>query len=87
MHGPRLHEHDEIHCPHCRGWHRVTLKYPEGTEYARAMMFYTCRDGVYYAGQVNGPSRWPTRAGVNSCEKNLDGPEETKVNVAVAKRS
>jgi len=52
---------DEIHCPHCRRWHPVFIKHCEGAEYTRLMLYWTCRLGDYYAGQIGTPSRHPTR--------------------------
>ncbi len=33
----------------------------EGTDYTRAMLMWTCRGGMYYAGQVAGLARCPTQ--------------------------
>ncbi len=51
----------ELHCPHCRKWHRVVRKYTVGTDYTQNMLMWECRGGSYYAGQVGSTSRFPTR--------------------------
>ncbi len=33
----------------------------DGTEYTRAMLYWQCRSAIYYAGQIGGTSRFPTR--------------------------
>lgn len=50
---------DELHCPHCRRWHTVISRHSDG--YTKQMMYFTCRQAYYYAGQVGAPSRHPTR--------------------------
>ncbi len=59
----------ELRCPHCGRWHAIT-KYPgtEGTAYTLEMMFFECMKGRYYAGQIGGAARFPTRLGT------VDGP-------------
>jgi len=57
----RLQLDSHIHCPHCRHWHPVSLRHLEGTEYTRAMLHWQCRSRDFYAGQVGGQSRYPTR--------------------------
>jgi hypothetical protein len=49
---PPLHPGDELHCPHCRRWHGVAAMNSTGTEYTRLMLFWECRGGRYYAGQI-----------------------------------
>ena len=51
---------DEIHCPNCRAWHPVHAIHDVGTEYVRAMLYWTCGDEQYYAGQIGTTSRYPT---------------------------
>jgi hypothetical protein len=36
-----------------------------GTEYTRLMLFWHCRGGQYYAGQIGTTSRHETRAAAN----------------------
>lgn len=64
MNSPRLQAADELLCPHCRRWHPVVQKYPEGTPYTTQMLMWECRDRSYYAGQVGTISRFPTRRAV-----------------------
>jgi hypothetical protein len=45
----------------CRRWHPVMKKYAKGTDYTLQMLMWECRGGSYYAGQVGGVSRFPTR--------------------------
>ncbi len=52
---------DELRCPHCRRWHPVTLRHTDGTDYTRAMLYWTCRGRSYYAGQLGTVSRHQTR--------------------------
>jgi hypothetical protein len=54
---------DELQCPHCRRWHTLTLTRSTvtSTPYADDMLFFECRHGRYYAGQVGGSSRFETR--------------------------
>ena len=47
--------------PHCRRWHPVTAKHAEGTEYTVRMLYWDCQGASYYAGQIGGMSRYPTR--------------------------
>jgi hypothetical protein len=58
-----LHGGDELHCPHCRRWHPVTVTNSEGTEFTRQMLFWQCRGGYYYAGNIGTASRHETRRG------------------------
>ena len=51
----------ELRCPHCRRWHPVVKKYENGTDYTTQMLMWECRGGFYYAGQIGGESRFPTR--------------------------
>jgi hypothetical protein len=60
---PPLRPGDEVHCPHCRRWHQVAASNVEGTEYTRLMLFWQCRGGRYYAGQIGTSSRHETRRG------------------------
>ena len=62
-------------CPHCRGWHPVTLGHTEGTPYTLAMMYFVCRGGWYYAGQLGLVSRHLTRESVTD---SLQGAERRK---------
>jgi len=59
---PPLHPSDELHCPHCRRWHPLIKPYDEGTAVTQGMLFFVCRGGRYYGGQVEGASRFQTRA-------------------------
>jgi hypothetical protein len=59
---PRLRAGARVRCPHCRRWHQVFSAHTEGTPYTRAMMYFECRGGRYYAGQEGQTSRHPTRA-------------------------
>jgi hypothetical protein len=47
-------------CPHCRRWHRVVKGHTEGTDYTLAMLYFPCRGGQYYAGQLGQTSRHPS---------------------------
>jgi hypothetical protein len=58
---PPLHPGDELHCPHCRQWYPVGATNKEGTEYTRLMLFWECRGGQYYAGNIGTTSRHETR--------------------------
>jgi len=53
---------DELHCPHCRRWHVVTLKHSTGTDETQRMLYFTCRALDYFAGTRGFASRHPTRA-------------------------
>ena len=55
----------QLRCPHCARWHVIT-GYPgsEGTAYTLDMLFFDCREGRYYAGQVGGTSRFPVRQAI-----------------------
>jgi hypothetical protein len=50
-----------LRCPHCRAWHSVKAKHSEGTEYTLRMLYWDCRDASYYAGQIGGTARFPTK--------------------------
>ena len=54
---------DELHCPHCHRWHTLTLNIGNirSTDYSDAMLFFKCSKGSYYAGEIGGSSRFPTR--------------------------
>ena len=55
---------DLLHCPHCRQWHPLTGGDADSTlEHERAMLCFACRKGTYFAGNVGGQSRYPTRPG------------------------
>ena len=56
-----LEEGDELLCPHCRKWHRVTAQHTTGTNYTLAMLYWRCTKGMYYAAQRGSTSRHPTR--------------------------
>lgn len=56
-----LHSGDELHCPHCRSWHPVAATNLEGTEFTRRMLFWNCRGGQFYAGNIGTTSRHETR--------------------------
>jgi hypothetical protein len=58
---PRLTPGAQIRCPHCRRWHPVIERHAEGTPYARRMLYWECRGGFYYAGQIDTLARFPTR--------------------------
>jgi len=51
----------QIRCPHCQHWHPLIKPYADGTDYTRAMLFFECRGGRYYAAQEGGPSRHETK--------------------------
>ena len=53
---------DELPCPHCRRWHSVKLLHKQGTDYTVRMLYFECRSGQYYAGQLGTASRHQTRA-------------------------
>ena len=63
---PVLHPGDELHCPHCQRWHPVGAMNKAGTEYTRLMLFWECRGGRYYAGQIGTASRHETRVRTHS---------------------
>ena len=52
---------DEIYCPHCRRWHPLIQRHTTGTAYTIAMLYFECRRGLFYAGQLGTPARHPTR--------------------------
>lgn len=58
-------------CPHCRRWHPVILGHTEGTPYTQAMLYFVCREGRYYAGQLRQMSRHPMRMRVSANERNV----------------
>jgi len=68
---------DELHCPHCHRWHTLTLNIGNirSTDYSDAMPFFKCSKGSYYAGEIGGGSRFPTRRnmqrGDNAADANL----------------
>lgn len=51
-----------VRCPHCRHWHPVFIGHDSGTPYTQAMLYFVCRNGRYYAGQIGHTSRHPTRS-------------------------
>ena len=57
-----LQQHSLVLCPHCRRWHPVSLGHTTGTPYTVAMLYFMCRGGRYYAGQLGQTSRDPTRS-------------------------
>lgn len=56
-HANRLHAGADIHCPHCRRWHPVFHAHTEGTDCTLAMLYFTCRQQRFYAGQAGYPRR------------------------------
>ena len=60
---PPLAPGDLLHCPHCHGWHPLALNISDvrSTDYSDAMLFFKCKDGSYYAGQVGGTSGFETK--------------------------
>ena len=62
----------EVRCPQCWCWHAVVAMYREGTDYTRQMLFFECRRGQYYAGQVDGqPLRDPMRVFVAASQEGM----------------
>jgi hypothetical protein len=51
-----------VMCPHCRRWHPVILGHTEGTPYTQAILYFLCRGGRYYAGQLGQTSRHPAKS-------------------------
>lgn len=49
-------------CPHCRRSHPVMKGHSEGTPYTQAMLYFMCRGGRYYAGQLGQTSRHRTHS-------------------------
>ena len=47
--------------PHCRCWHPIVKGHTEGTPYTQAMLYFVCRGGGFYAGQLGHVSRHATR--------------------------
>jgi len=39
---------DEIHCPHCRRWHRVYRPHNEGTDATLNMLYFDCRAPCHF---------------------------------------
>ena len=71
---PPLAPGDELHCPHRHRWHRLVLRNNvTSTDYSNAMLFWQCvkGSGFYYAGQIGGTSRFPTRRQPPSLLKSL----------------
>ena len=56
-----LHATDEVHCPHCQGWHAAQQENVSGTPAADNYRYVTCEGKLYYVGCIGTPSRWPTR--------------------------
>ena len=52
---------DILRCPHCHHWHPLVKRHDEGTPYTQDMLYWECRLGFYYAGQVGGSARFPVR--------------------------
>lgn len=44
---PRVAEGDEIHCPHCNGYHVLETSKDERGEPSTLLMFYQCGDKMY----------------------------------------
>ena len=67
---------DELQCPHCRRWHPLVQQHRTGTAYTVAMLYFVCRGGYYYSGQVGLTSRFPTRPklGNTSARANASAP-------------
>jgi hypothetical protein len=51
----------EVRCPHCGRWHPIVAKHATGTDYTVRMLYWECRGGYYYAGQIGHTARFPTR--------------------------
>jgi hypothetical protein len=63
-----LHPGDLLRCPHCRHGHLLTRDPLAPHEHVRAMLFFECRKGRYFAGRSAGardmpPSARPRTAG------------------------
>lgn len=52
---------DELHCPHCGGWHPVFAPNATGTPNTTDMLSWECRGSRYYAGATGGAARYQTR--------------------------
>lgn len=59
--GMTLSPGSEILCPHCKKWHPVFQTNSTGTSYTVEMLFFTCKRGNYYAGQLGQTTRFPVR--------------------------
>jgi hypothetical protein len=57
----RLQAGDELRCPHCGSWHRLTEKATEGTSTGAGMLYFHCRGLTYFGGFVEAASRHETR--------------------------
>jgi hypothetical protein len=59
----RLDVDDLYQCAKCGGWHRLYIKYPEGSadDEARRLFFDSDRGGTFYAGRMREPPMDPTR--------------------------
>jgi hypothetical protein len=56
-----LHPGDLLRCPHCRYWHPLTRDPTAHHEHVRAMLFFECGKGRYFAGTIGGGSRYATK--------------------------
>ena len=55
---------DLLHCPHCHQWHALTGGDAQsGLGHVRAMLYFECGTGTYFAGSVGGQARYPTKRG------------------------
>ena len=52
---------DDLHCPHCHGWHSVFAPNTTGTPNTTDMLSWDCRGARYYAGSIGGTARYETR--------------------------
>jgi hypothetical protein len=53
---------EEQHCPRCGEWHVLEQKRADSrVPYELSMLFVTCRGQLYFAGNIDRPSPYPTR--------------------------
>ena len=79
-------DHNELHlqpgslvlCPHCGRWHPVSLGHTTGTPYTQAMLYFMCRGGRYYAGQLGQTSRHRTRSPAPFATTSIVGPSPSQ---------
>jgi len=66
---------DLLHCPHCRHWHALTGNPTAEHEYVRAMLFFECRNGRYFAGTIGGRSSYAVKraAGLEERREVING--------------
>lgn len=48
---------DELRCPHCGAWHPLYQPFADHTTAARDFLYFRCRGGEYFGGQLGLPSR------------------------------